>query len=375
MLLIFPILFLNSVTSQGIRAIGDPFTYPSKRYIYNYENFQENNFVFFFKVKDEMTGNDEMNYQYCTKPNDTEPHHPIMASSQFIHPEQSVTIDEVFIWKCVKTRENGKYSAEPFRCVYKAENGTNVEMMAGESSQTNNGSIKHYCDIANGGLRRVTEYVLGCYHNGTVYTVDETWEEENPGDKNSSQRVKMGCRRGESGHFEKKVLGCIITKSSKVVEYLENGSSIVTNETYTYIKYMKLNEVEILSYSEDEDRELERCVETEPGHVAVVKATEEEVGCTYKNEFHKYDSYWEDHEMGAVLKCEHDNKIEKKECLVNGTEYYLSHSREHKLSNGCTFICHEQKNIYKCPDQLSFMEVMKTATTKIPTTLRAELGF
>ncbi|EGT49861.1 hypothetical protein CAEBREN_12478 [Caenorhabditis brenneri] len=83
---------------------------------------------------------------------------------------------------------------------------------------------------------------------------------------------------------------------------------------------------------------MERCVETEPGHVAVVKATEEV-------------------------------------CLVNGTEYKINPLLEHKLSNGCTFICNEQKNIYKCPDQLSFMEVMKTATTKIPTTLKTELGF
>ncbi|EGT49862.1 hypothetical protein CAEBREN_16642 [Caenorhabditis brenneri] len=180
-----------------------------------------------------------------------------------------------------------------------------------------------------------------------------------------------------TGNDEMNYQWCLVTVEthSIVGTYLGNDSYHVTNETYTYEKIMELNAVEVLSDSEGEDKEMERCVETEPGHVAVVKATEEEVGCTYKNQFHKYDSYWEDHEMGAVLKCEHDNKIEKKECLVNGTEYYLSHSREHKLSNGCTFICHEQKNIYKCPDQLSFMEVMKTATTRIPTTLRAELGF
>ncbi|EGT49843.1 hypothetical protein CAEBREN_03921 [Caenorhabditis brenneri] len=160
-----------------------------------------------------------------------------------------------------------------------------------------------------------------------------------------------------------------------MAKYLENGSYYVTNETYRFDSYMKLNEVRILSDSEGEDRDMERCVETEPGHVAVVKATEAEVGCTYKNEFHKYGSYWEDLEMGAVLKCQNDNKIEKKECLVNGSEYYVSIFCELKLSNGCRFICHEQKNIYKCPNQLSFLEVMNEATTRIPTTLRAELGF
>ncbi|CAL2047324.1 unnamed protein product [Caenorhabditis brenneri] len=193
------------------------------------------------------------------------------------------------------------------------------------------------------GMVKVDSQFPGCYHNGTVYTVGQEWIEENPGDKKIS--VMMGCQRGESGYFEKKVLGCLVTVEtySIVGTYLGNDSYHVTNETYTYEKIMELNAVEVLSDSEGEDREMERCVETEPGHVAVVKTTEEEVGCTY--------------------------------CLVNGTEYYVSHSREHKLSNGCTFICHDQKNIYKCPDQLSYMEVMKTATTRIPTTLRTELGF
>ncbi|EGT49854.1 hypothetical protein CAEBREN_08198 [Caenorhabditis brenneri] len=138
---------------------------------------------------------------------------------------------------------------------------------------------------------------------------------------------------------------------------------------------MQLNKVTVLSYSENKDREMERCVETEPGHVAVVKATEEDVGCNYKNQFHKYLSSWEDHEMGAGLICLEFNKVMKNYCLVNGKKYYADHQHEHKLSNGCTFICHDQKNIYKCPDQLKFMEVMKTVTTRIPTTLKAKFGF
>ncbi|CAL2047322.1 unnamed protein product [Caenorhabditis brenneri] len=156
---------------------------------------------------------------------------------------------------------------------------------------------------------------------------------------------------------------------------LENGSYIETNENYTYEVYMELNEVEVLFYSSSEDREMKRCVEIEPGHVAVLKATEEDVRCKYKNQFHHYLSYWEDHEMGAVLSCDRGNKVTKTFCLVNGTDYHTNSQQEHKLSNGCTFICHHQKNIYKCPNQLSFLEVMKTPTTRIPTTLRAELGF
>ena len=45
--------------------------------------------------------------------------------------------------------------------------------------------------------------------------------------------------------------------------------------TFEYDDYMTLNEVRILSDSQTENREMERCVETEPGHVAVMKATEE----------------------------------------------------------------------------------------------------
>ncbi|EGT49905.1 hypothetical protein CAEBREN_04005 [Caenorhabditis brenneri] len=168
---------------------------------------------------------------------------------------------------------------------------------------------------------------------------------------------------------------CRITKSFPMGKVLENGSYIETNETYTHEMYMELNGVEFLSDSAVEGRIMERCVETEPGHVAMVKVTEEEVGCTFKNEFRKFLSYWKDLEMGAVLRCNQGNKVTKPVCLINGTEYHTDPNVEHKLSNGCTFICHSQKNIYKCPDQLKFMEVMKTATTRIPTTLRAELGF
>ncbi|EGT49836.1 hypothetical protein CAEBREN_23864 [Caenorhabditis brenneri] len=79
--------------------------------------------------------------------------------------------------------------------------------------------------------------------------------------------------------------------------------------------------------------------------------------------------------MGAGLRCLELNKVTKDYCLVNKNSYFVDPQHEHKLSNGCTFICHHQKNIYKCPDQLAYLEVMKTATTRIPSTLRAELGF
>ncbi|EGT49842.1 hypothetical protein CAEBREN_14931 [Caenorhabditis brenneri] len=179
---------------------------------------------------------------------------------------------------------------------------------------------------------------------------------------------------------------CLVTVDTySIVGTYSNGSYQETKNFYKHEKFMELNEVEFSIDSSREDRKMERCVETEPGHVAVVKVTEEGedmrvyrhtyVGCTYKNQFHEFASYWKDLEMGAVLSCDQGNKVTKPVCLINGTEYHTDPNVEHKLSNGCTFICHSQKNIYKCPDQLKYMEVMETATTRIPTTLRAEFGF
>ncbi|CAL2047328.1 unnamed protein product [Caenorhabditis brenneri] len=299
---------------------------------------------------------------------------PWEDSTGRIEPGDTLPVD-FFNWKCTKLVDNGKLSAEPVTCLY----GDKYvhpwyELKAGESVFISNGTVKISCDIVNGGLRRSSEVVPGCFYNGTVYQIGEDWTEENPGDKNSSHKIWMTCQRGESGYFEKKVLGCVLKR--KLGDYSGPNTAGEVDLTEIIDKKIMLGEVEWRIYDEEiENRDNSLCVETEPGHVALKKATEEEIGCTHKNQFHPYRSHWDDLEMGASLFCDDHKKVVKNRCAVNGRSLWVSPFIDYKLSNGCTFICNGQKNILKCPEQLSFLEVKKTATTRIPTTLKAELGF
>ncbi|EGT49892.1 hypothetical protein CAEBREN_02257 [Caenorhabditis brenneri] len=167
---------------------------------------------------------------------------------------------------------------------------------------------------------------------------------------------------------------CVLKR--KLGDYIGPNTAGEVDLTEIIDKKIMLGEVEWRIYDEEfENRDNSLCVETEPGHLALKKASEEEIGCTHKNQFHPYRSHWDDLEMGASLFCDDHKKVVKNRCAVNGLSLWVSPFIDYKLSNGCTFICNDQKNIIKCPEQLPFLEVMKTATTRIPTTLRNELGF
>ncbi|CAL2048628.1 unnamed protein product [Caenorhabditis brenneri] len=349
-------------------SLEAPFKFQWIKYI----DMKKTNYVSSYKYINVLTGEQDYEGAQCIAP-----------SGRYVGngpisriPPGTIFFDYDFNWKCTESRENKeKLSLEPVSCVYYEKDAKKpTEVKPGEWKMAENGYVKYFCDNWNGGMKRVAEFVPGCYHKGKIYAVNEKWTEKNHGDKNSSHSVWMTCHRAQSGYYEKKLIGCIVKKM-----IFGDFTVIDGNETYgvgvqEYDKTYSLTEVEVEWDETMKGQRHWRCEETEPGQVTFREVTQEEIGCTYKNQFHQFGSYWEDHEMGAGLICVQGNKVEKTRCLVNGKEYN-AYNDEFQLTNGCTFICNKQKNIYKCPDQLTFLELVKTATTKVPTTMRSELGF
>ncbi|CAL2037190.1 unnamed protein product [Caenorhabditis brenneri] len=323
------------LTANGSSDFNSPFVFEEKVYI----NHGGKNFVSSTTIRDEVTGSLTTEYRDCLSPQESKSI-IITARSGLIYPGETEETD-YFKWKCSRQPNNG-LSIEPITCLLKDRNGKLFEMKPGESNDT--GLIRHTCDIINGGLTRVTEFVHGCYHNGTVYRIGEKWREVNPGDRNSSAYVIMECYRSESGYFDKRVIGC------------ENDDC--SDEAYkTLIKYdmyIKLNSF-LNFYSDDE--EIKKCVETEPGHVALIAADRKETDCVYAGVSHPITTSWSDKSKAARFWCSEENKVFKSYCEIDEC---ININSEHKLSNGCTFVCDSKKNIYKCDNQLPNMQVMKS---------------
>ncbi|KAF1754974.1 hypothetical protein GCK72_021540 [Caenorhabditis remanei] len=265
------------------------------------------------------------------------------------------------MWKCTRNVEDGRLSLEPVAC-QSVERNENYEVLSPGSSRTmNNGSVKHSCDIGDGRLKSVFEFVPGCYHNGIVYQLGDEWQEENQGDKHLVQNVTMECVRSESGYFDKKVTECKFNSEEEYdVHHLGNNSLYIEKFIdYITIRLNNYYEKSDLVIVEDSDgiqsskrvntRHL-KCVETEPGHVTLINVTEEETGCTYKNQTYLHKSSWVDVTQGAGLRCGNGNEVMKDYCSLNGKMHTLG--EELKLSNGCVFVCDEQRNIYICDDLL-----------------------
>ncbi|CAL2037189.1 unnamed protein product [Caenorhabditis brenneri] len=89
-----------------------------------------------------------------------------------------------------------------------------------------------------------------------------------------------------------------------------------------------------------------------------------DMACIYKNETHPYKSSWIDEEINAELYCSDANRVVKTNCVIRGHYYSTSVYDEYRLSNGCTFICNEQKNIFKCPNLLPSLKTVEAVGTK-----------
>ncbi|EGT53250.1 hypothetical protein CAEBREN_07520 [Caenorhabditis brenneri] len=146
---------------------------------------------------------------------------------------------------------------------------------------------------------------------------------------------------------------------SLTTEYRGCENDDYSDEVYKtlikYDRYIKLNS--FLNYHPD-DKEITKCVETEPGHVALIAADRKETDCVYAGVSHPYTTSWSDKSKAARFSCSEGNIVFKSYCEIE--DEWININSEHKLSNGCTFICDSKKNIYKCDNQLPNMQVMKS---------------
>ncbi|CAO4384296.1 unnamed protein product [Caenorhabditis nigoni] len=140
----------------------------------------------------------------------------------------------------------------------------------------------------------------------------------------------MTCYKSESGYFEKNVAGCIL--QSEVVQY------IMLNQTWELAENI-----------------FKKCVETELGKVDLISVEKFEDTCNLNGVTYQRGQ-WFDKQRGANLRCAF-GKVEKDSCEIGGVLVWLNH--EVKLSNGCTFLCHPQTNIYNCDAPLHEMKISR----------------
>ncbi|EFP00696.1 hypothetical protein CRE_21257 [Caenorhabditis remanei] len=311
----------------------------------DYSTYRTVNFVSTSFFEEKLTGKQGVEYYSCESPAGRDDNSP-NPSNGIIHERELVQAFGL-VWECTRKVENGRLSLEPVSCESMERRYESYEVLSPGSSRTvNNGSVKHSCVIVDGGLRSVSEYVPGCYYNGTVYKLGEFWLEENQGDKHLVQNVTMECVRSESGYFDKKVI--------------KNGTYYIQKEIqHSYVRlnnFYEKSDLVLVEHSDGIQRSKEintrrfKCVETEPGHVTLKDATEEDMYCTYKNQTYHYESIWIDVTRGASLRCENGNEVMKEYCFLNGKRYNIG--LEMKLSNGCVFVCNGHKNIYICEEPL-----------------------
>ncbi|KAF1746508.1 hypothetical protein GCK72_022964 [Caenorhabditis remanei] len=185
------------------------------------------------------------------------------------------------------------------------------------------------CYNFNGALQRVSHALSGCFYNGTVYPIGGRWLEPNPGNFSTIMR-SMTCYKSENGYYEKKVAGCDWMNLNLTSEYMEN-------------KYQK-------------------CIEVEPGKVDIVPVEKLENECTVDGK--TFSGTWFNRKRGAILSC-WNGKIHKNSCDIGGKIVWINN--EVKLSNGCTFLCHPQTNVYSCDSPLQEFEITKDTSTALPT--------
>ncbi|PIC32159.1 hypothetical protein B9Z55_012597 [Caenorhabditis nigoni] len=213
----------------------------------------------------------------------------------------------------------------------------------GESKMSGNGTVRVKCSKFGGNVRRVSEALSGCYYNGTVYQINEEWEEPNPGN-NSSLWKLMSCQRSENGYFENKLVGCLF---DEIRNY-----TFFENKTWVERVEYRLNEVSDPRYK----RQWKKCVESEPGVVKLEKFPEDyEPVCKIDNVI--FTEFYDDDVKGVRWECSH-GRVKKFQCIV-GKNHYVDMISPEKvtLPNGCEFICNPQTNIFKCDESLAMFKI------------------
>ncbi|CAO4372677.1 unnamed protein product [Caenorhabditis nigoni] len=215
----------------------------------------------------------------------------------------------------------------------------------GKSKTSENGKVRVKCSRFDGHVRRVSEALSGCYYNGTVYRINQEWEEPNPGNDSSLWKV-MSCQRSENRYFTSEIVGCSIQKT---LNYTNDDNSVVT---WVDKREYRLNYV----FYHSHEKLRKKCVESEPGVVKIENVGEDyEPVCTVNNVVFN-DSY-DDDVKGVRWQCNY-GRIKKISCKI-GKDYHVDVNTgvEHQLPNGCKFICHPQTNFFKCDEALSMFKI------------------
>ncbi|CAO4372671.1 unnamed protein product [Caenorhabditis nigoni] len=262
-------------------------------------------------------------------------------------------------WEPSRRDEDNFPGEEAFACAYRdvdqfladrkpelVSDQSRIEV--GESKMSGNGTVRVKCGKFDGHVRRVSESFSGCYYNGTVYRINQGWEEPNPGNDrigNGTLWKSMSCQKSDDGYFENKLVGCSIHKT---ISFTTTDNSVVTHVSKHSVE---LNEVNDPNY----DGHWKKCVESEPGVVKLEEAAKiNDSFCTVDNVVHK--GIWDDDVKGVRWWCRFGNVIEKTECKI-GKNYYIRVNTEHTLPNGCKFICHPQTNVFQCDEALNMFKI------------------
>ncbi|KAF1746571.1 hypothetical protein GCK72_023028 [Caenorhabditis remanei] len=311
------------VIRQQSTRVGDPlFSY------INTGRFSEKNRVYFEEFTNWKTGV-SLNVS-----------HSAIRQQESISPAWEYP-ENGFFWSPNSRVEDGYPEEEAIACYEEIDHPsgyrTTDRFEVNQYRSFENGTVFVSCGRFEGHVRKVSEPVYGCYYNETVYELGKKWLEPNPGEKWPLKRIMM-CTKPNDGYFESKLVGC--TKEN------------IYNTTDKHIKEIIYYD-EINLNSTNEEAPFFKCVETKPGNVELVEVNHRMIlGCVVDNVWHQRWTPWKDDKRGAIFQCEDYEQYEKKYCYVAGRQFEIN--RELKLTNGCTFLCHPQTNIYNC-DQTSKM--------------------
>uniref|UniRef100_A0A7I4YCZ8 Abnormal cell migration protein 18-like fibronectin type I domain-containing protein n=1 Tax=Haemonchus contortus TaxID=6289 RepID=A0A7I4YCZ8_HAECO len=238
-----------------------------------------------------------------------------------------------FVFACEES-EDGVISYDAVACV----DMLGKEMMLGEMRKLANGTVVLHCNIYGGALKKVVERAAGCFFNETVYGEDEMWIEplingkrmrkskiqkkvSSNGNNSRLTGRLMECFRPHHSYYESHVIGCAIGRIGvRFEEFVELDRGVFA-----------------------------QCEQDDTGNVRLRPVQLDDLSCTYNNQTYAHLSTWTDNERAARMTCSYGSP-QKTGCSFNGSTFDIG--QELPLSNGCTFLCHPQSNVYVCDQRL-----------------------
>lgn len=256
-----------------------------------------------------------------------------------------------FVYACEES-EDGVMSYDAVACV----DALGKEMMLGEMRKLSNGTVILHCNIYGGALKKVVERAAGCYFNETIYNEDQLWIEPLISEKRMRKNKKlrkmpstmntteltgrmMECFRPHHSYYESHVIGCAIGRVG--------------------VRFDEFVELQGGSYAQ--------CEQDDSGNVKLQPVQLEDLSCMMGNQTYSHLSKWTDDTRGAEMTCRYGT-LQKTGCLVDGRPFVIG--QELRLSNGCTFMCHPQSNVYVCDEKLGNWTIDENQVQRSPAVIK-----